>query len=314
MSAVVAKAPVIALDGGIASLVLGTTNLTGIDVLALTIKNESNIGVGGGPLTFFFADQPEKGSTTTPPTYTTKPVTVPMGQQATIAYVAPDSTSQMNFYVQKADGTCVGPNCSTYLTNWNTGSSDNRSNWAVNISPSLNTQLKAGQHWTMTIQNTEEGYNGYLDSPSGQMTENSEPAPLPAASGNTPAGAQFKLQTQNEINDQPRWAVITETVVGGVIVGVALGGAIVVGYGAYFAEAEVAEAVFDTFVEGVQISSEEVGEAPDGTRLYRITSRGYYNVIYQGDGFLFNVPEEPTSWRIGNVDGDFYGEGIEFYF
>ncbi|HBB73837.1 MAG TPA: hypothetical protein DC048_05230, partial [Planctomycetaceae bacterium] len=63
LSAVVAKAPVIALDEGIASVVLGTTNLTGIDLMALTIANESNIGAGGGPLTFFFADQPVKGST-----------------------------------------------------------------------------------------------------------------------------------------------------------------------------------------------------------------------------------------------------------
>lgn len=41
----------IAIDQGIASLVLGTTNLTGVDVMALTIVNESNIGDGGGPLT-----------------------------------------------------------------------------------------------------------------------------------------------------------------------------------------------------------------------------------------------------------------------
>ncbi|MGB8852262.1 MAG: hypothetical protein WCC69_01695, partial [Pirellulales bacterium] len=47
LSAVVSKAPVIALDEGFASLVLGTTNLTGIDLMALTISNESNIGAGG---------------------------------------------------------------------------------------------------------------------------------------------------------------------------------------------------------------------------------------------------------------------------
>ena len=258
LSAVVAKAPVIALDGGIASLVLGTTNLTGIYVLALTIKNESNIGVGGGPLTFFFADQPEKGSTTTPPTYTTKQVTVPMGQQTTIAYIAPNTKSQMTFYVQKADGTCVGPNCSTYLPNWNNGSSDNRSYWAVNISPSLNNQPMPGQHWTMTIQNTEEGYNGYLDSPSGQMTENGELAPLPAASGNTPGGAQFKLQTQAEITAQPRWAVITETVVGGVIVGVGIGAVGVAAYGTFFVVAAAEEAVDDVVVYTI------AGEVPGG--------------------------------------------------
>ncbi|MGB8852264.1 MAG: hypothetical protein WCC69_01705, partial [Pirellulales bacterium] len=391
LSAVVAKAPVIALDEGIASVVLGTTNLTGIDLVALTIKNESNIGAGGGPLTFFFADQPVKGSTTsvalssiattggisrdgqsfsgggfdgdgnayswealgsskilrgtsvnfelglpgqpnfvvangqtiqvpqgssyttlnlagaavnggqenqpltltftdnstavwtqsfsdwcdpedytnestiatasyrdnasgetnqttnhiyqysytipsgktlksitlptnsdvrlldiqiTPPTYTTKQVTVPMGQQTTIAYVAPDSTSQMTFYVQKGDDTCVGPNCSTYLTNWK-GGSGSSDVWAANISPSLNSQIKAGQHWTMTVQNAGLGYYGYLDSPSGQG--------LPSASGNTPAGAQFRLETQTEISAQPPWAVALEATVGTILVLVGVG-------------------------------------------------------------------------------------------
>ena len=206
LSAVVSKAPVIALDQGFESLVLGTTHLTGVDVMALTIANESNIGAGGGPLTFFFADQPVKGSTTSPPTYTTKQVTVPMGQQTTIAYVAPDSSSQMTFSVQKADGTCVGPNCSTYLADWNNGGERNRYDWAANITPSLNSQMKAGQHWTMTIQNAGLGYDGYLSSPSGQG--------LPAASGGRPAGAQFKLLTQNEIKYQPPWAVALEELAG----------------------------------------------------------------------------------------------------
>ena len=205
LSAVVSKAPVIALDEGFESIVLATTHLTGVDVMALTIANESNIGAGGGPLTFFFADQPEQGSTTSPPTYTTKQVTVPMGQQTTIAYVAPDSTSQMTFYVQKADGTCVGTTCSTYLTDWADGSGSSV-NWAANLSPSLNSQIEAGQHWTMTIQNAGLGYNGYLSSPSGRG--------IPAASGSTPAGAQFKLMTQNEINDQQPWAVALEKIVG----------------------------------------------------------------------------------------------------
>jgi hypothetical protein len=316
LSAVVAKAPVIALDGGIASLVLGTTNLTGIDILALTIKNESNIGVGGGPLTFFFADQPEKGSTTTPPTYTTKQVTVPMGQQATIAYVAPDNSSQMTFYVQKADGTCVGPNCSTYLTNWDNGSSG-KSNWAANISPSLNNQLMPGQHWTMTIQNTEEGYNGYLDSPSGQMTENSESGPLPAANGNTPAGAQFKLQTQAEITAQPKWAVVTETVVGAIvglsIVGVA-GAAF---YGAYVATAEVAEVVIDeTIIEVSGYAEEEMGETTDGRRLYKITTNTYVDFIYQGgdNWFMSNAPDEFKTMGIFDDEGFLRAVGPEGYF
>jgi hypothetical protein len=278
LSAVVAKAPVIALDGGIASLVLGTTNLTGIDVLALTIKNQSNMGVGGGPLTFFFADQPEQGSTTTPPTYTTKQVTVPMGQQATIAYIAPNIKSQMTFYVQKADGTCVGPNCSTYLTNWDNGSSTNRSNWAANISPSLNNQLMPGQHWTMTITNTEEGYNGYLDSPSGQMTENNELVPLPAASGNNLAGAQFKLQTQAEITAQPKWAVVTETVAG-VIVGLSIVGVAGVAiYGAYFAEAE--------FAEVVVVEVDDVASVVSYTSSVDLAPEVVVTVAAEGDDFV----------------------------
>ena len=388
LSAVVSQAPVLALDTGFASLVLATTNLTGVDLMALTIANESNIGVGGSPLTFFFADQPVKGSTTsvalssiastggisrdgqsfsgggfdgdgnayswealgsskilrgtsvtfklglpgqpnfvvangqtiqvpqgtsyttlnlagaavnggqenqpltltftdnstavwtqsfsdwcnpedytnestiatasyrdnasgdtnqttnhiyqysytipsgktlksitlptnsdvrlldiqiTPPIYTTKQVTVPMGQQTTIVYVAPDSASQMTFYVQKADGTCVGPDCSTYLTDWTNGSGNNNY-FASNISPSLNTQVKSGQHWTMAIQNAGEGYYGYLNSPSGQNL------PHP---GGVPGGAQFKLMTQAEIATQPPWAVATEEIVGK-IAGVAI--------------------------------------------------------------------------------------------
>ena len=391
LSAVVAKTPGIALDEGFASVVLGTTNLTGIDVVALTISNESNIGAGGGPLTFFFADQPKKGSTTsvalssiattggisrdgqsfsgggfdgfgnayswealgsskilrgtsvnfnlglpgqpnfvvangqtiqvpqgssyttlnlagaasngdqenqpltltftdnstavwtqsfsdwtnpanytnestiatavysdtasggrnqttnhiyqysytipsgktlksitlptnsnvrlldiqiTPATYTTKQVTVPMGQQKTIAYIAPDSSSQMTFYVQKESGTCVGSNCSTYLTNWK-GGSGSSDGWAANISPSLNSQIKYGQHWTMTIQNAGMGYYGYLDSPSGQG--------LPSASGSTPAGAQFRLETQTEISAQPPWAVALEVEIGTILVLVGVG-------------------------------------------------------------------------------------------
>ena len=143
-----------------------------------------------------------------------------MGQQTTIAYVAPDSSSMMGYTVQKADGTCVGSDCSTYLINWSNGAGNNN-NWASNITPSLSSQMKAGQHWTMTIQNAGLGYNGFLSSPSGQG--------LPEANGSTPAGAQFKLETQNEITYQPPWAVVTETIVGEVIaivvLSVATGGA-----------------------------------------------------------------------------------------
>jgi hypothetical protein len=244
LSAVVSKAPVIALDQGFESLVLGTTHLTGIDVMALTIANESNIGAGGGPLTFFFADQPEKGSTTSPPTYTTKEVVVPMGQQTTIAYIAPDSSSQMTFSVQKADGTCVGADCSTYLADWNNGSGSSVY-WAANITPSLNSQIKAGQHWTMTIQNAGLGYNGYLSSPSGQR--------LPPGSGSTPAGAQFTLETQNEINDQPPWAVALEELGGEVIamvgITIATGGIVDALLGP-----EVVDVTVDAAAEGTNVA------------------------------------------------------------
>ena len=382
LSAVVAKAPVIAVDQGFVSLVLGTTNLTGIDLMALTIKNETNIGAGGGPLPFYFADQPEKGTTTSvsvssiattggfvndgnpfsgggfdgdgnayswqalgssptlrwngvsfnlgrpeqlnyvaasgqtipvptkgsfttvnlaaaavnggqqnqqltltftdgstavwtqsfsdwcspqnyvneaiistqayrdtasggtdqtknyvygysytipsgktlasitlpansdvrvldiqmsPPTYTTKKVTVPMGQQQTIAYIAPDSSSQMTFYVEM-EGVDASK---TFLTNWNNGSGKSN-DFANNISPSLDSQMKPGQHWTMTIQNAGLGYYGYLDSPSGQG--------LPSASGSTPAGAQFTLETANEIKYQPPWAQTAEEIYGEILV------------------------------------------------------------------------------------------------
>lgn len=236
LSAVVSKAPVIALDQGFASLVLATTHLTGVDVVALTIANESNIGAGGGPLTFFFADQPEKGSTTSPPTYTTKEVVVPMGQQTTIAYIAPNSSSQMTFSVQKADGTCVGANCSTYLADWADGGGSSV-NWAANLSPSLNSQMKAGQHWTMTIQNAGLGYNGYLSSPSGKR--------LPSG------GAQFKLMTQNEINDQPPWAVALEKI----------GGEALLVVGITIATAGVADALFGAEVVDVAVEAADGGSS-----------------------------------------------------
>ena len=248
LSAVVSKAPVIALDEGFASVVLATTNVTGIDVVALTISNESNLGAGGGPLTFFFADQPVKGSVataTTPATYATKPVTVPMGQQTTIAYIAPDSSSQMTFTVQKADDTCVGSDCSTYLPDWNDGSGGS-SNWAANISPSLNSQIQAGQQWTITIQNAGLGYTGTLSSPSGK--------------GLPTAGAQFKLMTANEINDQPHWATELETILGEatIIVGltIATGGTADV--------AVITEVAVDTVaVETVTVTAEVTAEVTE---------------------------------------------------
>ena len=295
LSAVVSKAPVIALDQGFESLVLGTTHLTGIDVMALTIANESNIGAGGGPLTFFFADQPEKGSTTSPPTYTTKQVVVPMGQQTTIAYVAPDSSSQMTFSVQKADGTCVGSNCSTYLADWNNGSG-NSVYWAANITPSLNSQMKAGQHWTMTIQNAGLGYSGYLTSPSGQG--------LPAGSGGTPAGAQFTLETQNEINDQPPWAVALEELGGEAI---ALVGLTIVTGGIVDAllGPEVVDVAVDAAAEGTNVSVDwEIATIEEGGEVIAVDSGSWRdedfneleNELMQQATTLFVPGEANLNW------------------
>jgi len=105
----------------------------------------------------------------------------------------------MTFTVQKADGSCVGSDCSTYLPDWNDGSGGS-SNY---LNPSLDSQIKAGQHWTMTIQNAGLGYSGTLSSPSGEKPPE--------------GGAQFKLMTQNEINDQPHWATALEKIGGEVI-------------------------------------------------------------------------------------------------
>ncbi|MFZ9683380.1 MAG: hypothetical protein ACO3DQ_09310, partial [Cephaloticoccus sp.] len=245
LSAVVAQSAAIQ-TGIVESQVLGHMNITGVDLLQVTIKNESNIGVGGGPLTFFLADTPETTATdSTPAVYTQKQVTVPMGQQTTVTYVGPDSSSQLNFTVQKGDDTCVGPNCSTYLPDWNSGSGLGSSDRAASISPSLNSQIKSGQHWTMTIQNAGLGYYGYLDSPAGQN--------LPDGSGSTPDGARFQLMTQAEISTQPEWARQLEEDIGAVvglviISAVTFGGADVAIAGAV-AEEATAEAAAEATAE-----------------------------------------------------------------
>lgn len=310
LSAVVTKSPAIAI-GEVESLALGQVNLTGVDILQVTIRNESNIGAGGGPLTFFFADNPVSGSVATPSqpaTYTTKQVTVPMGQQQTITYVGPDSTSQLSFYVQKEDGTCVGPNCSTYLPDWKDGSGRS-SDFAANISPSLNSQVKSGQHWTMTIQNSAEGYYGYLDSPSGQG--------LPSANGNTPAGAQFKLMTQAEINSQPPWATALEEFVG-ILVGVAVLTVATGGVADFFiADAEATETIIDgstTIVDGttdgsttITVNGEAsgaIGEEGGG----QVVTQWYENLIT--DSFI----DEATGTGEGGVffdDVSIIGEDVE---
>jgi hypothetical protein len=294
-------------------------NLTGVDLLQVTIKNESNIGAGGGPLTFFFADNPEAGSVatdSTPATYTQKQVTVPMGQQKTIIYVGPDSFSQLNFYVQKADDTCVGPNCSTYLPNWNSGSGKS-SDTAVNINPSLNSQVKSGQSWTMTIQNAGEGYFGYLDSPAGQN--------LPTPSGSTPGGAQFQLMTQTEIKYQPPWAIAIEaavgTLIGLTILTVATGGT---GDAAIVA-AEVAEEVGADVAENVADATAEAevggGVAEEGEAVVvqeNIITDSFMNEVYGagegalsfGDSFSAIAAEELDGSLI-SVDG--LGEDVEVW-
>ena len=235
LSAVVAQSAAIQV-GIVESQVLGHMNITGVDLLQVTIKNESNIGVGGGPLAFFLADTPETTATaSTPAVYTQKQVTVPMGQQRTVTYVGPDSSSQLNFTVQKGDDTCVGPNCSTYLPDWNSGSGLGSSDRAASISPSLNSQIKSGQHWTMTIQNAGLGYYGYLDSPAGQN--------LPDGSGNTPDGARFQLMTEAEIKSQPEWARQLEEDIGAVV-GLVIISAVTFGIADYaLAGAAVAEEV-----------------------------------------------------------------------
>ena len=306
LSAVVTKAPTIALDR-VDSVILGQMNLTGVDMMQLTIRNESNIGVGGGPLTFYFTDNVASDSTTNPPTYTTAQVTVPMGQQKTITYVGPDSASQMSFYVQKADGTCVG-NCSTYLTDWKNGSGKNK-NWAANISPSLNTQMTSGQAWTMTIQNAGEGYWGYLDSPAGQN--------LPGADGDTPAGAQFKLLTEAEIKAQPPWALAVEefvgTLVGVAIVTVATGG--VVDF--VVADAEVTDVVVDGASEGAS-AAVEAGDAGGDTVTERwltdsfmdeATGTGEGGVFFSDDiSVIGDDVESVLDGTWSELDAEFEGE------
>ena len=245
LSAVVSQSAAIQV-GIVESQILGHMNLTGVDLLQVTIKNESNVGVGGGPLTFFLADTVETPATDSEPAvYTQKQVTVPMGQQTTVTYVGPDSSSQLNFTVQKEEDTCVGPNCSTYLPDWNSGSGLGSSDRAASISPSLNSQITSGQHWTMTIQNAGLGYDGYLDSPAGQN--------LPDGKGKTPDGARFQLMTQAEINSQPEWARQLEedigAVVGLVIISAVTFGGADVAIGAAVAEEATAEAVADATAE-----------------------------------------------------------------
>jgi hypothetical protein len=107
--------------------------------------------------------------------------------------------------------------------------------------------MKAGQHWTMTIQNAGLGYNGYLSSPSGKR--------LPAG------GAQFKLMTQNEINDQPPWAVALEKI----------GGEALLVVGITIATAGVADALFAAEVVDVTVT--------DGATIVKSDAELYGSII-----------------------------------
>ena len=96
----------------------------------------------------------------------------------------------------------------------------------------------------------------------------------------------------------------------------ALGGAIVVGYGLYFAEAEVAEAVIDDIViEEVQIfPEEEAGEAPDGTRLYEFTTETYVTTIFESDEIPDRVTYEFWMKKVADGDGWLLFQGFPGYF
>jgi hypothetical protein len=301
LSAVVAQAPAIQV-GEVVSHVLGQMNLTGIDLLQVTIKNESNLGAGGGPLTFFFADTPEPGSVateSTPATYTQKQVTVPMGQQKTITYVGPDSFSQLTFYVQKADGTCVGPNCSTYLPDWKSGSGSS-SKWAANISPSLNSQVKSGQSWTMTVLNAGLGYWGYLDSPAGQN--------LPTPSGSTPGGAQFQLMTQAEMTTQPPWMRELDVVVGE-LVGLAIIAVATAGTGdVAIVAADAAEEVAADAAEEV-VAEEGADAAVDAQPWGSIAGDGVADENVAVDRFVQS--EIQASGEVGLFFSDISADGPE---
>jgi hypothetical protein len=188
----------------------------------------------------------------------------------------------MTFQVQKADGTCVG-NCSTYLPDWTSGSGSS-SDAAKNINPSLNSQLKAGQHWTMTIQNAGEGYYGYLDSPGGTG--------LSGGSGTTPAGAQFRLMTQTEISAQPPWAVAVETALGAAL---AIVGITIFTGGAADAAVVGAEAA-DLVVEG--------GE---GSAVIAVDGGGFSESVVAdalSDSLISDSAESDIFMNFGELDGE----------
>jgi hypothetical protein len=254
LSAVVADAPKVE-EAMERTFLLGHMNLSGVDLLNLTIKNESNIGTGGGPLTFNFADQPVSNSAgASTPTYSTHKITVPMGEERSLTWVGTNGYSQMNFYVTKPKDK------KNFLVNWKSGKGSH-DNWGANISPSLNSQVKSGQKWTLTVQNAGLGYWGFLDSAHGTN--------LPSASKKYPAGAQMHIETAAEAKAQPPWAVAVEEVVGEIVgvvvisvatagladvaVGAAVGGEVVVDSGAAVSEELVSSVIDVTTLDDPEI-------------------------------------------------------------
>jgi hypothetical protein len=185
-------------------------------MVALTLINESNVGAGGSALEFFLADQPNDESD-----YTSKSVTVPMGEHRTIAYVGTNAASVLGFTMQKASNV-VGGTASTYIPQWSRGKSNNTQKYAANITPSLNGRIAPGQHWTLTIQNAGAGFWGWINRPSARHGEWEDGLPYGSGKKNPP-GAEFKMLTQAEIDlgDQPEWAKILEQVAGTVVLTVA---------------------------------------------------------------------------------------------
>ena len=255
VSAIVATAPKI-FEREVQSYVLGHINLTGVDMVALTLINESNVGAGGSALEFFLADQPNDESV-----YTSKSVTVPMGEHRTIAYVGTNAASVLAFTMQKASNV-VGGTASTYIPQWSRGKSNNPQKYAANITPSLNGRIAPGQHWTLTIQNAGAGFWGWINRPSARhgLWEGG----LPYGSGKkNPPGAEFKMLTQAEIalGDQPEWAKVIEEVAGTVVITVAT-----MGVGIALAPAEAGAAATglaeaDAAVEDAEVDKEAVSQA-----------------------------------------------------
>ena len=131
----------------------------------------------------------------------------------------------------------------------------------------------------MTVQNAGLGYYGYLASPSGQG--------LPSGSGSTPAGAQFRLETQTEISAQPPWAVAVETALGTVLV--------LVGIGILTGGAGDAEII------GGEVAAELITDAGGDATANVIVDTGAGTLVE-------NVAVDPLTYELaGNVtlDGEF---------